>query len=169
MTHERDVSIEQASTVVATLARGGTARDALTAAGFSKNAPIAPVLGSRNVQRGLTLLREALERIGVDDAALARTIAEGLQAIQVVVARSEGKISHVQEFVDHATRLKFCELAIQVREGLRRVWSPENQRGRMILIDAKYAKIFLGADEKVEEEQPAPGANEPQGGSEVLP
>jgi len=145
MAQERDIPIQQAAKIAAAIVNGKDEREALTLAGFSPTARIRPVMESPRVRAAL---RIALETVGVTDEKIANTIYDCLEATTTLVGRHEGEIVGEKVVPDFKVRLQAAVAAADIREGAKKNWQPpEGWQPRLVIVNAKYANVFLSEEE----------------------
>ncbi len=93
----------------------GNATEACRRAGYAGTDESLSQIGHENLRKLEIPVTELLDRMGLNDAALARKLEEGLDAHRTIVARFEGAITDMRDFVDYETRFQYLEMAFRLK------------------------------------------------------
>ena len=76
-------------------------------------------MGYYNLRRLEIPIKNLMDLAGLSDAAIMRTVQDGLKATKVVVATHEGNITDEKTYVDYPTRKQYAELALKTKGHLK--------------------------------------------------
>ena len=131
------------------LVAGKSNKEACLAAGFSEAMTRRAANDIANDAGVKQIVRDALERAGINQDKLAQVTLDGLNAEKVIVAKEKGVITDEKFYADHTVRLKAAEIAHELLDDFPARGRDDKRGGagrqpKFVVMDARFANIFIG-------------------------
>ena len=105
----------------------GNATEAAMQAYDCKDRKSAAAIGSQNLRMLKGTLADLMDLAGLTDAKLMLKLSDGLDAMKTEIAKHDGKLGQMQDFIDYPTRRAYLEMGLKMRGMLKDIIKHEGR------------------------------------------